>query len=58
MLSTINLLDMKKVYIMEGIVIYKSLYFILIKKKNAFKILIKQFSIYTHDVNKETQCDI
>lgn len=39
MLSTINLLDMKKVYIMEGIVINKSLYFILIKKKNAFKIL-------------------
>lgn len=32
MLSTINLLVMKKVYSMEGIVIYKSLYFILIKK--------------------------
>lgn len=53
MLSTINLLDMKKVYIMEGIVIF-ILYFN--KKKNAFKILNLQ--IYTHDVNKETQCDI
>lgn len=37
MLSTINLLDMKKVYIMEGIVINKSLYFILIKKKTRLK---------------------
>lgn len=34
----INLFDMKKVYIMEGIVIF---IFYFNKKKNVFKILIK-----------------